>query len=63
MQDLDRFRRPRQLLLLEPEPILPSWEELPNDVHQKVTFLLTKMFQDHHARLFCLEKKGGEADE
>jgi hypothetical protein len=63
MENLDRYRQPRQLLFFEKEPALPSWEALPDDTRDQVCSLLTMMLQDHSLRLLWTNKSGGEIDE
>jgi hypothetical protein len=63
MRSAKRFRRPEQIYLFRPQRILPSWKELPVDIHQTVTRLLVKMLHDHHRRQNLPQKKGGVNDE
>jgi hypothetical protein len=63
MGNLDPSRRHRQLLLFDPEPVLPLWKDLPEDTRARVRTLLVKMLQEHVARLVAAEENEGEAHE
>ena len=58
-----RWKEAEQLMLFDPPPTRPRWQQFPLEVKEEAIRLLMQALRDHLARCMRRRRKGGTADE